>query len=301
MNEPFRILALDGGGMRGIFTAGCLSELDRAIGSSFVDCFDLIVGTSTGGIIALGLAAGHSPHEMLDFYVQHGPKIFGSPRPIAIQLFRPKYSRQPLDQILQHTFGDLRMNDLKKAVCITAHEMIEGTTRVWKDDHASRLWAGGEQLVWKVAAATSAAPRIFPPVQLGSQDSHIDGGVWANNPAIVGITEAIHYFDRPLEQLRLLSVGTTSRVLRMASHRNAERLGIYGWMKESLSLLQGSVSMASHRQAALLLGQEHYVRLDIEANNRVRLDDVQGCLPLVERGEQAAREGAERVRRLLDL
>lgn len=86
-----------------------------------------------------------------------------------------------------------------------ARRLVRGTTRVWKDDHSPELRRGGDQLVWKVDAATSAAPTYFAPVQLGDADSHVDGGVWGNNPAIVGITEAVRYAGRDLRDIRMLS------------------------------------------------------------------------------------------------
>jgi len=285
--------------MRGIFTAAYLAELERALGTPLIEIVDLVVGTSTGGIIGLGLASGRSPEEMLDLYAERGPEIFRRPRRLAIWLFRPRYDRQFLDAVLRETFGQLKMNDLQKHVCITAHELIEGTTRVWKDDHAPGLRGGGEQLVWKVAAATAAAPTFFPPMQLGSQDSHVDGGVWANNPALVGITEAVRYFGCALDDIRLLSVGTTSRVLRVRSHQDALKMGLVSWARKTTDLLQGTVSMASDRQAALLLPDGHYLRVDSDQAERIRLDDISASRPLQERGEQKARLTTRQVKQVL--
>jgi patatin-like phospholipase/acyl hydrolase len=298
---PFRILALDGGGMRGIFTASYLAELDRRLGRPLAEDIDLIVGTSTGGIIGLGLAADYPPAEMLEFYLDHGPKIFARSRPFPIWLFRPRYSRSVLDRVLHDRFGEMRMNELRTPVCITAHELVAGTTRVWKDDHHPSLHGGGDQLVWKVAAATAAAPTFFAPMQMEHEDSHVDGGVWANNPALVGITEAIRYFDRQLRDIRLLSVGTTSRVFRIKSHRKAAKMGWVGWARKTLDLLQGTVSMAADRQAMHLLPQGQYLRIDNELAERVRLDNVEACRPLRERGAQEARVSEGDVRAVLGL
>jgi patatin-like phospholipase/acyl hydrolase len=161
VSDPYRILALDGGGLRGIFTAAVLSEAERVYGPAFLERFDLLVGTSTGGIIALGLSSGRSCADMLEFYRDVGPTIFAKARRIR-RLWGPKYDRSTLDAVLKQEFGDeTRMNDLEKSVCITAYELVRGTTRVWKDDHHRDLSFGGDRLVWKVAAATSAAPTYF--------------------------------------------------------------------------------------------------------------------------------------------
>jgi uncharacterized protein len=302
VGQPLRMLALDGGGMRGIFTAAYLAGLEGALRHPLIDIVDLVVGTSTGGIIALGLASGRSAEEMLRFYTAHGPEIFRHPRPLRQRLRnKPKYDRAPLDDILEQTFGDIVMNDLQKHVCITSHELVAGTTRVFKDDHAPGLHWGGDQLVWKVAAATAAAPTFFAPMQINDQDSHVDGGIWANNPAMVGITEAVRYYGRDLNDIRLLSVGTTSAVFRVKSHAEATKLGLIGWARKMTDLLQGTVSMAADRQAQLLLPDRHYLRVDDELAERIPLDDVDACRPLQERGAQKARTTLAQVRQLLEL
>jgi predicted acylesterase/phospholipase RssA len=301
VREPFRIVALDGGGMRGVFTASYLAALERSLGQRVIDIVDLVVGTSTGGIIALGLASGRSAEEMLAFYLDHGERIFSRRRPFPGWLLRPRYSRGPLDETLRRHFGEMKMNELQKHVCITAHELVTGNTRVLKDDHHPELHWGGEQLVWKVAAATAAAPSYFAPMQLGSQDSHVDGGVWSNNPALVGITEARRYFGADLDDIRLLSVGTTSRVFRIESHQRASRMGWIAWAWKVTDLLQGTVSIASDRQARLLLAEGHYLRADNATAERIALDDVKRCRPLQELGEQEARDTLVRVKQVLDL
>jgi patatin-like phospholipase/acyl hydrolase len=299
VNAPLRIVALDGGGMRGIFTASYLAALEQSIGTRMIDVADLLVGTSTGGIIALGLASGRSADEMLAFYKTRGREIFSRPRRLPRRLIQPKYDRGTLDAALREEFGDAVMNDLQKHVCITSHELVAGTTRVFKDDHAPGLYWGGDQLVWKVAAATAAAPTYFAPMQVGAEDSHVDGGVWANNPSLVGITEAVRYFNRRLNDIRLLSIGTTSRVLRVRSHRDAARLGLIGWARQVTDLLQGTVSMSAHRQAELLLPDGHYLRIDDELAEAIRLDDVAASIPLEERGAAKARTTLPRVKELL--
>jgi patatin-like phospholipase/acyl hydrolase len=298
----YRILSLDGGGMRGVFTAAVIAQLEQDLGVRLADHVDLIVGTSTGGIIGLGLASGKTGAQMHDFYAAEGPLIFGSPRRLPRRIRGPKYDRTVLDHVLQREFGELVLNDLTRAVCITAHELVAGTTRVWKDDHHQRLTGGGEQLVWKVAAATSAAPTYFAPVQLGATDSHVDGGIWANNPALVGITEAVRYAARQLDDIRLVSVGTTTKSFRVANHSEAERMGLLAWTMQARALLLGdSVSMASHRQAELLLGPDHYLRLDSERATSIDLDDYSQVAALTELGEQVGREHRAETATLLGL
>lgn len=286
--------------MRGVFTAGCIAHLEHLLDVRLSDHVELLVGTSTGGIIALGLAAGRSGEEMLEFYRQHGQTIFSNPRRLR-RATGPKYDREALDTGLREEFGETTvLNELRVPVCIVAHELVAGTTRVLKDDHHGELAGGADRLVWKVAAATSAAPTYFAPVQIGQADSHIDGGIWANNPAMVGITEAVRYGGARLEDVRLVSIGTTSHVFRVASHDAAKRMGALAWIRRGRELLLGGgVSMATHMQAKLLLGDERYLRIDDQLATQYALDDWKSALALQELGEQQARLCRSRVAQLL--
>ncbi|MGA6163914.1 CBASS cGAMP-activated phospholipase [Amycolatopsis magusensis] len=299
--SSFNILSLDGGGLRGIFTAAVLAEAELAFDDSFIDSFNLIVGTSTGGLIALGLASGLTCKEVLSFYQELGLQVFRHPRRLS-RLFRPKYDRAVLDSILRDKFGETaKMNDLTKPVCITSHELVSGTSRVWKDDHSPELRWGGDQLIWKVAAATSAAPTYLAPVQLGDADSQVDGGVWGNNPALVGITEAVRYGGRSLSDIRLLSIGTTNRPLRIERHAAAEHFGLLAWLTRSIELLQGASAGSVNNQAKLLLGEDSFLRIDSDRAQKVALDDYRQCAPLQEWGHDLGRRSISRIGRLLDL
>lgn len=288
MTEPFRILALDGGGIRGIFSAAVVAEAQESF-PDLVEKVDLICGTSTGGIIALGLADGKSGAEMLRFYRDEGAEVFKSRRTFG-RLWGPKYDRTNLDQLLKREFGDDRvLNDLQKPVCVPAYELVTGAARVLKDDHAPGLAWGGTRKIWKVAAASSAAPTYFAPVQIDKEDSHVDGGVWANNPSLVGIVEAVRYFDRELPEIQLLSIGTAGEPFRIKSHSAAKGMGAPAWARKVLSLFQGSVSVGTQFQASLLLSIGNYLRIDDEQSEAVALDAVANSGPLEERGQQAAR------------
>jgi patatin-like phospholipase/acyl hydrolase len=286
--------------LRGIFTAAVLAEAEAAFGPAFLEKFDLMVGTSTGGILALGLASGRECRDMLDFYRDLGPRIFAKPRRFR-QLSRPKYDRKILDEVLREKFGENTvMNDLKTPACITAYELVSGTNRVWKTDHHKDLRGGGVLKVWKVAAATSAAPTYFAPVQLDRADSHVDGGVWGNNPAMVGLTEAVRYGERSLSDIRLLSIGTTSQALQVSNHAEAEKMGLAQWAPKVLGLLGHSSMAANDNQARLLLG-ENYLRIDSDRTHGVKLDDAARCAPLEEWGRDDGRNMITRIGQLLDL
>jgi hypothetical protein len=301
-NVPFRMLCLDGGGMRGVFTAALVAGLEEMLGGPLLNHIDLVAGTSTGGLVALGLAAGRSGQEMLDFYREHGRDIFSGHWP-GRQLVMPKYSRKGFDQLLQKEFGDMLMRELGTPTCVSAYEAVSGQTRVFKTQHSDELYWGGDQLVWKVAAATSAAPTYFAPVQFREEDAHIDGGVWANNPSMIAITEAVRFFGREIRELRLLSIGTVAPRPKVPSFSAARRMGWPRWARPGLALLQGGPALGNHFQALHLLGPARYLRIGdrLETAGPVRLDDVDAAQPLAALGHRTALDQWREINELLGL
>jgi uncharacterized protein len=296
----FRTLCLDGGGMRGVFTAAFIACIEERIGDRIANHVDLIVGTSTGGLIALGLAAGRSGQEMLDLYRDNGKAIFSRSWP-GRNLLMPKYSRRGLDRLLQDEFGELLMRELGTPTCVSAYEAVSGQPRVFKTAHADDLYWGHDQVVWKVAAATSAAPSYFAPVQFMEEDAHVDGGVWANNPSMIAITEAVRRFKRSLTDIRLLSVGAVSPRPKIKSFSASRRMGWPRWLRPGLALLQGGPALGNHFQARLLLGEESYLRCDDHSGTPIGLDDVKASQPLAALGHNAALENWPAVQRVLEL
>lgn len=301
-DQPFRILCLDGGGMRGVFTSAFIAATEELLGRPVADCVDLIAGTSTGGLIALGLAAGRSGQQMLDLYRDHGKEIFSGGWP-GRSVLLPKYRRAGLDRLLQREFGELRMEELGTPVCIAAYEAVSGQPRVFKTAHATDLYWGYEQPVWKVAAATAAAPTYFAPVQFAEEDAHVDGGVWANNPSMIAVTEAVRRFGRPLHEIRLLSVGTNAPRPTVRSYRAAARMGWPRWARPAIALLQNGPSQGNHFQALHLLGADHYLRIGdrADASQPVALDDVAAAKPLAALGHRTALDHLPEVQRLFGL
>jgi uncharacterized protein len=195
------------------------------------------------------------------------------------------------------------MRDLDVPTCVSAYEAVSGQTRVFKTQHAADLYWGGDQLVWKVAAATSAAPTYFAPVQFREEDAHVDGGVWANNPSMIAVTEAVRRFSRQLSEIRLLSIGTVSPRPKVKSFAAARRMGLPRWASPGLALLQGGPALGNHFQALHLLGEDHYLRIGDRSEGAapVALDDVKACQPLAALGHRLALDNWPKVRTVLEL
>ena len=261
----FQILALDGGGVRGIFSAALLAGLERDLGRPVVSCFDLVVGTSTGGIIATALGVDVSADAIVDLYTSKMTEIFPGPHRLREirRLVRPKYRAAGLEGVLRGVFGDQLLCESRVPLVIPAFDLGESTVHLFKTPHHERLRRDWKAPIWQVAMATSAAPTYFPAFCLpGDGVRLVDGGVWANNPAMVGVTEAVSMFGQPLDTIRVLSIGTTSDT--RIRPRGLDRGGLVQWFrspKVTDVLLRGQ-SIGAFTQVLHLLGPDRAYRLD---------------------------------------
>jgi len=214
-NKAFKILCVDGGGIKGLYSSTILEHLEHRFGS-MSDYFDMICGTSTGGLIALCLALKIPSSAISNIYAEHGYKIF--PKRSLIggivrqTLWKGKYSDEPLKQVLNDVFGNKTVADLQNLVCVPSYSLTDARPWVFKRDHGN-LDRDNNTLLVDVALATAAAPTYFPLCEIATYNykQFIDGGVWANNPTLVGLIEALTYFvgkDKDFSSVEILSVSS---------------------------------------------------------------------------------------------
>ena len=234
----FRVLTLDGGGMRGLYTASLLQTLARLFDERFVEqepdigrAFDLICGTSTGAILSCALSAGVSLDRVCDLDRECGPLIFPRPAPkptnkIKLLLWSAQHLRWPaacsheLRRRLEQIFGNQTLvgvfESRKIAMCIPAVDALNHQAWVFKTPHASEKHRDNNYRLADVCMASTAAPIFFPLVSLRNPDNDrelhyfVDGGLWANNPVLVGLTEAL-VVSPPDCRIEIISVGTCNR------------------------------------------------------------------------------------------
>ena len=273
----FRILALDGGGLKGAFTASAIATWEKQTGLRVVDHFDLIAGTSTGGILALGLGLGLSGQEMLDFYRKRGPVIFpvtrtnGRLRHVLRHLFKPKYSQEILLRELEAAFyhggKPVALRDSRCRLVIPTYHAVAGASHQFRTPHHENLTSDANTEAAHAALATAAAPTYFTAAKVAnmvSESSYFDGGVWANSPAMAAIVEAVCYLRVPVERLDVLSVGTTEEPF---SVRGQTKSGIAGWLSKAklLSLLMNVQQESSLKLAKQLVGEPRFLRVNFTA------------------------------------
>ena len=276
----FQILALDGGGYKGMFSAAVLAAIEEDLSTRVADHFDLITGTSTGGIIALGLGAGLRPIEIVEFYARRGPEIFADSGWQKVRrLFTPKYDPRKLSSALSGVFGEKTLGDSYKRLVIPAYNLRSDEVYIFKTPHHERLRRDWRERMTDVGTSTAAAPTYFPA------HSHrglrlVDGGVWANNPVMVGIAEAVSVCGANLESLRVFSLGTTTD-LRQRSER-LDSGGIIQWATSAVDVVMRGQSVGANNTARHLLGDDHILRLDpmvpagLLGLDRVQTDELLG-------------------------
>lgn len=215
----YRILSLDGGGIRGVFPAAFLARLEDHLGQPIGSYFDLIAGTSTGGIIAIGLGLGVPAREILRLYEERGPAIFDQHHgPLGNWLrqrlhglwhwFGSKYSSDELHDALAQILGSRRLGDSTARLVIPAWHPVLERVYIYKTAHHPRLETDYKQPALDAAMATAAAPTFLKPYLTSDAVELVDGGVWANNPIGVACIEAIGVLGWPADRLKILSIGT---------------------------------------------------------------------------------------------
>lgn len=293
----FRILCLDGGGIKGTFTAAVLKYFEDQLHHPVASYFDLVVGTSTGGILALGLASGLKAADMLQFYREEGPRIFPAARQGIIgslrKIFAPQYDDEVLRQVVSQRLPGYRFVDLPHRLAIPAFDATAGRPVVFKTRYHPSLTGHVGLTTIDVAMATSAAPTYFPAAQAAGSVL-IDGGVWANCPVMVGITEALSLFKCKCDQVRVLSIGTTISPDFVDIHQQDG--GLLHWTAPVSGLLMRASRLATLEMARKLAT---VVRVDEIVNaGRFELDNATVVTDLASLGEGRAHQDWGGVRPL---
>lgn len=296
-----RILSIDGGGFRGIYSAHVLKRIEDEFGTSFCSDFDLIAGTSTGSIIAGALAIGLSPAVICDLYVEHGKEIFAGRITSLGGQRKPKYDKEPLRKALESVFGDSRLKDAKTGLLIPATDIGNGTVHPMKSAYDPSFTRDPNVPFVDAILASCSAPLYFAPTKV---DAYLlaDGGLWANNPSLVAVTEALTRLSVPKESIRLLSIGTGSSKNFYAFKEDESDWGFLGgWgIKQFISMLLNLQSETATNVVSLLLDPSQLVRIDFQSDQPLPLDDPDMKDTLLTKADRDFTHASPRIRTWLD-
>lgn len=265
----FKILAVDGGGIRGLLPALVLAAIEDRIHRPICELFDLVAGTSTGGIIALGLTkpgedgkVQYAARDLVRLYEQEGRTIF-PPRILGGQfglLRGAKYPADGIDGTLRRYFGEARLRDAITPVLIPSYD-IEKQTPIFFKSHCAKDDVSFDFLMRDVARATSAAPTYFPPAKIASADplayyALVDGGVVAGNPALCAYAEAVNAWHVDSGGIFMVSLGT-GELRHPILYDHARNWGQLEWAQPIIDIvLQASNATVSYQLQQFLPGAD---------------------------------------------
>ena len=304
------ILSIDGGGIRGIIPATFLIELEKRTGKPICELFDLIAGTSTGGILATALTLPdeygkpkHSAEQMCLAYIEHGQTIFQkSPlRSMATLggLAKPKYTSLGIDSMLEQFLGNKRLHTTLTEILVTAYDLSTSTPWFFKTSYAKNHRSPTDNpLLTNVARATTAVPAFFQPLMM---EGHcmVDGGVFAGNPAVCAYAQARNMYPQESNFL-VVSLGTGVVVHnRLCSKIN--NWGIAEWAMPISSVVLNSSSATVDYQMRALVGNDNYIRFQVQLDeDTAKMDNAseKNMKRLVALANEAVSQESEAIDRL---
>jgi len=284
----YRILSIDGGGLRGVIPVLILKKIEEMTGKKIYELFDCIVGTSTGGIITAGITAtkdGKNPHLDLDtlykLYTTEGETIFPQPKNIfqkwskgVNSVFNPKYSPKGLDGLLEHYFTDLTLNNTLKPVIITSYDLVSNEIIMFKSRNAKWSSERFDAKLKDVCRATSAAPTYLPSFEMkydGKDRVLVDGGVYINNPVLAAVSDVIKNCDVKLSDIECLSLGTGIHSKSLGV--KTEGWGMVNWVKPITTIMMQASSMAVDYQSDQLLKKHLRLQVVIDDDSKTDMAD----------------------------
>jgi uncharacterized protein len=298
----FKVLALSGGGYRGLYTAQIIDDLEQSIGQPFATRFNLIAGTSIGGILGLALALEIPAARIVKLFTAHGDEIFAR-RWSLMGILRARYSTEKLRELLSadELFGDRLLGACKHPIIVPSINYTTGQAVLFKTAHHKALKRDYKMPLVDVALATSAAPNYFPR-HIYANCQYVDGGLYANAPGSLAVHEATEFFNQPIAEVHVLAIGTMSSRFTVDARRRPTG-GLLDWGRGNLTKAPGrlfdlfisvqekqSIDMLSHR-----LG-ERYVHIDDPISNErslaVGLDRTDHVAQEVLRGAASERSKA---------
>ena len=319
MSGGFYILSIDGGGFRGLFAAHLLKRMEAELQITWCDRFRLLTGTSTGSILAAGLACGLPAARLAEFYDAHGEAIFSRrfwSRLDIFNLLTSRYSSARLRAALDGIFRETTLAEVGVPLILPAVDIDNGCVHVFKSKFHGEFVRDPKVRVSDAVLASCSAPTYFNPHLVGDYRV-VDGGLWANNPSLVATIDAHYRLGIPLEDIRVLSVGTgTSKAFypRSAGKWRDRVVGSWqGWglatrwqRGKLLDLIFNLQSSNAHNMLCLLLGEsprdsERVLRLTFESDHPLPMDSTHKRGEWVARADHAFTHNAAKIANFLNI
>ncbi len=296
-----KILSIDGGGIKGIYAAQVLADIEEECNVRICDHFDIITGTSTGAVIAVGLAMGIAAKDILKLYLDEGKSIFsGYKANKAIGMIcSSKYKNKNLKSCLERVFGEKKIGDCTTRILIPSYNLNTGKVEVFKTSHNPRFSRDYKEKIVDVLLSTTAAPTYFPAHNFKRRGRYIDGGVGANNPTYIAVVEALTSCGWKAEDLYVLSIGCTDDYKKFDEKKKVSGLHVLDIIK----FFMRAEAQYSENISKLLLNNDskRYLRINRQIDPKeCSLDNVSSRAmdKLVEYGRDSSKKHIYSVREM---
>lgn len=256
----FHTLALSGGGYKGLYSAKILANMEEKFNCRIAEKFDLIAGTSIGGILAIALALEIPAAEMVELFIKNGKTIFKPNVTSVLGVFKSKYNSEGLKDVLKMRFGDKTVGDLKHRLIVPTINFTKGGPQVIKTRHHKNFIYDHKIKLVDVALMTSAAPTFFPIQSFGNGD-FVDGGITANHPGLFACIEAQKFLDINLEDIYQLHIGTMSSKYTSSGKKSLLKSGLLQWKTKLIELIFSCQEQSTDQLVKFLL-DERYLSID---------------------------------------
>ena len=280
MGKIFKILSIDGGGIRGVYPAYVLKCIEDRLNINLIDTFDLIAGTSTGAILAGGVAIGVPANHLLKMYSEHGASIFkrkpyrGIKKELIQPMFQSVYDNSYLYDVLGEQFGDTCLGEIAKPLILPATDIGNGCVHVFKTGYSEDFTRDIDVKLKDAIMASCSAPTYFDPHRI---EPYLlaDGGLWSNNPSFVAAIDAQKRLGIKKGDIRVFSIGTGHSKTMYGTNPQRKWGLLNGWRnKEFINFILSLQSQSAANYLKLHLHPEQILRINFETDNALPLDDI---------------------------
>jgi len=307
MGKPFKILSIDGGGIRGIYPAHVLRCIEERLQINLFETFDMIAGTSTGSIIAAGVATV-AASEIVEMYIEHGERIFKrkrflwpnkKQRSMIQPMLNSVYDSDYLGSVLKNVFQEKQLGEIEKPLLLPSTDIGNGCVHILKSGYSTDFTRDNNVLVKDAVLASCSAPTYFDPHKI---DHYLlaDGGLWANNPALAAVIDAQKRLGVIQSDIQVLSIGT-GHSKTMYGTDNSRNWGLVnGWRnKEFISFILSLQSQSAMNYLKLQLRPDQIKRIDFESDLPLPLDDFSKMDDLITKADHDFTHDSAAIRQFI--
>lgn len=305
MGKPFKILSIDGGGIRGVYPVHILHCIEDRLNMNLYESFDMIAGTSTGAILAAGVATTVPSADFVAMYKKHGAGIFKKkgfyfPGKNMLQpLFSSIYDAQYLKTVLTDVFQEKKLGDIEKPLLLPATDIGNGCVHVLKSAYSKEFTRDNNVLIKDAVLASCSAPTYFDPHKL---ENYLlaDGGLWANNPALAAVIDAQKRLGVNQADIQILTIGTGHSKTMYGTNPSRKWGLANGWKhKEFISFILSLQSQSAMNYLNLQLASDQIKRIDFESDLPLPMDDASTIDDLITKADRDFTHDSDEIRQFI--